>query len=138
MARLDRRLRETATEPHDDAGDATIAHQQVGSQANDPDRQIDGDPREEVGEIGLVGRREQDLGGTADAKPRDVGQGDIGGEPPLEFGQLVLELRREIGKTHVPVPRTRSSNGTDGPPFSHSGKACAQSVMVPAPMQMTR
>ena len=58
----------------DDARHAAVAHQQVGAEADDGDGKVGRDAGEEVGEVGLIGRREQHLRRAADAEPGDVGE----------------------------------------------------------------
>ena len=59
--------------------------------------------REEIGEIVLVGRREQRLGRAADAEPGEGRQRDVRGEPPAQVGG---EPRRgeDVGEGHEAGP----------------------------------
>ena len=52
-----------AAEPDDDAVDAAVAHDQIGAEADRRDRDLGGQRRAELGEIVLVGGREQRFAG---------------------------------------------------------------------------
>ena len=75
-------LAEAAPETNDDARHAAIAYQQVRAETDDVDRDAVRQCPQEVGEIGFIGRREENLRRSADTKPCDVGERRVGGEPP--------------------------------------------------------
>ena len=117
MAGLDFDLGEAAPQADDDARHAAVAHQQVGAEADDEHRQLGRDAAQEIGEIGGVGRREQDLRRAADAEPRDVGERLIGNQPAAQIGQCGRQFRCQVGKAHKAPPARMGSAA------SHSGSA---------------
>ena len=70
---LDVDLGEAAAEPDHDAGDAAVAHDEVRAEADDGDRHLGRQPRQEVGEVRFVLRREQHLRRAADPEPGQLG-----------------------------------------------------------------
>src|SRR5262249_8600480 len=86
---------------------------------------------EEVGKVGLVRRGEQDLCGSPDAEPGDVRQRRVSHHTSPQLGHALGELGPQIRKAHAAPPARLAS------PASHWGNACAHSVLLPAPKQMT-
>ena len=121
---LDFDVGETAAETDDDARDAAVADEKVGAEADGENGEIAGCVFQEVGEVGFIGRRVEDLRCTADTEPRDVGHHGIGGKAAAQVWQLGFEAGRDVGEDHVLPP-------------SQLGKACAHSVLLPAPRQTT-
>ena len=87
---------------------------------------------QEIGEVGLVGRREQQLGRPADAKPRDVGKAGAA-RSAVRAGRASRRCRLAANAPRI-TPRSRRAAGSSA---SHCGSACAQSVELPAPRQIT-
>ena len=131
IAILDPDLAETLAEPDDDAGHTAVAHQQVGAEADDVDRHVVGERLEEVGQVGFVGGCEQHLRRTADAEPGDVGKRGVGDEAAAQLRHQRLQIAGHILKHQATPPARRGAFP------SHSGKACAHSVELPAPRQTT-
>ena len=70
---LDLHVAEAAAEPDHHARHAAVAHDQVGAEPDDGDRNLGRQVLEEIGEIGLVLRHEQHLRRPADAEPGQLG-----------------------------------------------------------------
>ena len=126
LARFDRDFAEaSAAEPDDDAGDAAVANDEIGAEPDDGDRNIAGEPREKIGEIGFVGRQEHDLRRTADAEPGERRQRLVRREAAAQVGHRRRKRRRDVGKAHAVCSA------------SCAGNAAAHCVMLPAPRQTT-
>ena len=68
---LGARLAETARrQANDDAGQAAIANDEIGANTDAIDRNVAAQMAQEMREVFFIGRREQHLRRTADAKPR--------------------------------------------------------------------
>ena len=93
---------EAASQADHHARHAGVAHDQVGAEPDDGDGNLRGEMRQEIREIALVLRHEQQLRRAADAKPGQLRQRLVGEQPPAQFGHLALQLRNEISK-HQPI-----------------------------------
>jgi len=128
---LDPDLRKPSTEADDHTCHPAVAHQQIGAEPNDDDRNCRRQLRKEVGKISLVRRREQQLRGSPDTEPSDVRQRRVRNQPSPQLGHASGNLGPQIGKAHAAPPARLGS------PASHWGSACAHSELFPAPKQMT-
>jgi hypothetical protein len=82
--RLDRAER-LAAEPNDEAAHAAVADDEVGADADRRDRDRRRQALQQVGEIVLVGRRDERLGRAADPEPGEGRKRDLRGEPAAQF-----------------------------------------------------
>ena len=73
LAALDDDLAEAAAEPDHNARHPAVAHDQIGADADDGDRDIGRQIGQEVRQVGLVLGHEQKLRRAADAKPGELG-----------------------------------------------------------------
>ena len=89
---LDLDVAEALPQADHHAADAAVAHEQIGAKPDDGDGDVRRRVRHEVGKIGLVCGRIENLGGTADAEPSDIGEHGAG----LELAAQLRELRSEI------------------------------------------
>ena len=127
LARFDRDFsKASAAEPDDDARDAAVANDEIGAEPDDGDRNIAGEPREKIGEIGLVGRQEHDLRRTADAEPGERRQRLVRREA-ARAGPGILAASAAV----------MSGKLTPSAPPVAPGNAAAHCVMLPAPRQTT-
>jgi len=69
---------EAASKANDNPGNAAVPDQQVRADADNHDRNVERAAREEIGEIVLVGWREQNLRRPANAQPGQVAERDVG------------------------------------------------------------
>ena len=65
-------VREAAPQPDDNARNAAVPDQKVRAESDDGYRQVGRGSRKEIGEILLIGRREEELCRPPDAKPCDA------------------------------------------------------------------
>ena len=72
---------EALPEPDDDALDAAVAHQKVGADADGRNRDARIEPREKIGKIFFVRRREENLRRAAGAKPAEIRHAHIRFKP---------------------------------------------------------
>jgi hypothetical protein len=79
---------------------AAVAHDQVGADADDIDRQFLRKQLQEVREIVLIRRREQHLRRPADAKPRQLRQRLVRQQPPAQLRHGGFEVGRDVGEGH--------------------------------------
>ena len=77
--RLDRAERLAAQANHHAANPA-VADDEIGAEADDRDRNFAGQALQEIGEVVLVGRRDQNLRRPADAKPREWRERRVGAQ----------------------------------------------------------
>ncbi len=75
---LDRHLGETLRQAHDHARHAAVAHDQVRADADRHDGDGGIERRDEIGQIGDVGRPDEPLGLAAGAEPDEVGERRVG------------------------------------------------------------
>jgi hypothetical protein len=87
-------------QPNHHARNATVAHDQVGADADDIDGNVGRKMREEVSEIVLIRRREQHLRGTTDAKPGELGERLVGEQSSAKLRHCGFELVCDVGKAH--------------------------------------
>ena len=91
---LDLDVAEAAAEPDHHARHAAVAHDQVGAEPDDGDRNVGRQDAEEIREVGLVLRHEQHLRRPADAKPGQRRQRLVRQQPPAQFGAPSISGRR--------------------------------------------
>ncbi len=84
--RLDRAERLAAQADHH-AANAAVADDEIGAEADDRDGNLARQVRQEIGEVVLVGRREQNLGRPADAKPGERRERRVGGQAAAQVGR---------------------------------------------------
>ncbi len=101
VIRFDRDLAEAAAEPDHHAGDAAVAHDEIGAEADDGDRQFGGKLRQQHGEVLGVLRREQHLRRPADPEPGQLRQRLVGDETPAQPGHPRAQVGNEVGKGHA-------------------------------------
>ncbi len=87
-----------------EAADAAFADQQVGADADHGERHVDRHGAQEGGEVLLVGRLEQRLGGAAGAEPGDLLHLRIGRDAAAQAGQPVAEAGQEGVAPHAASP----------------------------------
>eukprot|EP01133_Synstelium_polycarpum_P024872 gene24872-biopygen21443 len=80
---------------HDKTGGATIAHQKVGTDADDKDRIFFGNGLQEGCEIFLVGRLEHDFRRAAGAEPGHLFHAHIGRQPPAQPRETIPQLAKQ-------------------------------------------
>ena len=102
-------LVEAAAEPDHDPRHAAVAHDQIGAEPDDRDRNVAGRLREEIGQIVLVLRHEQRLRRPADAEPGERRQRLVREQAAARL-ELRLELLDEVskhGRATPPAPCAR-------------------------------
>ena len=85
-------------QPDHDARQAAIAHDQIGADADDVDRQLLRQALQKVSEIVFIRRRKQHLRRTADAKPGQFGERLVRQQPPAQAGHRGLEIGCDVGE----------------------------------------
>ena len=100
MALLDLDLVEAAPEPDHNARHAAVAHDQIGAGADHGDRQFRRQVAQEISEVVLVLRHEQDLRRPADAEPGEFAERLVGQEAPAQFGHLRFQFGDDVGECH--------------------------------------
>ena len=114
-------------QPDHHARNAAVAHQQVGADADRRDGQIGGQMRQDIGQIGLIGGREEDLRRTTDAEPGDIRHRLAGFDATAQVGEAGLQLGCQIGKTHR---RTLGRHRSGEPTFPPAGHSLSQGERV--------
>ena len=99
VALMRRGFVEAARKANDNAGNAAIANQQVRADADNHHRNIERAPREEIGEIVLIGRREEHLRRPANAQPRQIAERDIRQQPAAKVRRGRLKTWTRSGNT---------------------------------------
>ena len=99
-------------QPDHDAGNAAIAHDQIGADADDIDRQFLRQVFQEVSQIVFVRRREQHLRRTADAKPCQLGQRLVRQQPPAQARHRGFEIGGDVGERCHVYPNAFNSPGS--------------------------
>ena len=91
--------------------DAAVADEEVGTKPDSEDRQVQARMGayvlQEVGEVALVGGREQHLGWAAGAEPGDIGERRVGDQPPAKVRQTRFQVGSDVGKCHGKVSDRR-------------------------------
>ena len=82
-------------------GDAAVAHDQVGAEADDGDGNLGRKMGEEIREIVLVLRHEQHLRRPADAKPGELGQRLVGEQAAAQRRHRGFERSGDVGEGHA-------------------------------------
>ena len=100
VALLDRDLAERPAEADDDAGDAAVADDEIGAGADDHDRDVGRQIAQEIAEVVLVGRHEQNLRRSADAEPALRVERLVGEQAPAQFRHARLEIGNDVGEAH--------------------------------------
>ena len=88
----------------DNTLDAAIAHQKIGADADDGDRNVGVETLEKIREIFFVSGCEQNLRRTAGAKPAEVRHANIGFKPAAQVRRRFMQSGREIRKDHAASP----------------------------------
>ena len=101
--------------PDHHARHAAVAHDQVGADADDIDRNFVRQMREEIGEIVFVRRREQHLRRTADAKPGQLASDWFASSRPRNSGIAALRSGVMSGKSCVTAPAHPSAFNSPSP-----------------------
>ena len=96
-------------QPDHHAGHAAIAHDQIGADADDIDRNLGRQMRQEISQIIFIRRREQHLRRTADPKPCQFRQRLVRQQPPAQFRHRGFEIGRDVGEGRhlTPAPSIR-------------------------------
>ena len=102
-------------QPDHDAWHAAVAHDQIGADADDVDRQLLRQMLQEVSEIVLIRRREQHLRRTADAKPGQLRQRLVRQQPPAQLRHRGFEIGRDVGESHGLPQRLQFAGQRVGP-----------------------
>src|SRR3981189_3274131 len=90
-----------AASPDHDARHATVAHDQIGANADDADRNLIRQMLKEIGEVIFIRWREQQLRRTADPKPRQLGQRLVRQQPSAQLRHRGFEIGRDVGEGHA-------------------------------------
>ena len=98
--------------PDHHARHAAVAHDQVGADADDIDRKLARQVRQEIGEIVFIRRREQHLRRAADPKPGQFGERLVRQQPPAQFRHRGFEIGRDVGEAHAVYPSAFNSPGS--------------------------
>jgi len=80
----------------DDSADSAVADDEIRAEADHGDRDFVRQVLQEVAQIVLVGRREQDLRRAADAKPGEGRQFDMVGQLAAQRGHERLQVGQEV------------------------------------------
>ena len=98
-----------AAEAHNHARHPSVAHDEVGAQPDHRERNVAWQAGEKIGEIVLIGRREQSLRRPTDAKPRVGGERLVRGKPAAQITHLRTQRRDDVGKAHALSPAASCS-----------------------------
>ena len=98
-------------------GNAAVAHDQVGADADDIDRKFGRQMREEISEVIFIRRREQHLRRAADPKPGQLRQRLVRQQPPAQLRHRGFEIGRDVGEGHVLMGNSVAArDGRPSPP----------------------
>jgi hypothetical protein len=119
------RAKSLAAEPDDDARDAGVADDEVRAEADDRHCHVVRQGREEIGEVFLVRRREQDLRRAAGSEPCEVRERHIGQEAAAQLRHARLKISGDVGETRRGLRLRRDSHHAAFSPrtFSSPGSA---------------
>ena len=101
---------EAAAQSDHDARNAAVAHDQIGAETHDGDCDLARKVRQEIAEVGFVLWHEQNLCGSANAKPGQLRDRLIAQQAAAQFRHLRFQIGTDIGKAHAGAPATASSH----------------------------
>ena len=107
---FNRDLVEAAAEPHHHARHAAVAHDQIGTEADDHDGDVTRQIRKQISEVGFILRHEQDLCRTADAKPRQPGKRLVAEQTAAQLRHRRFQIGHDVGEAHALPSRFMSSH----------------------------
>ena len=94
-----------AAEPDHHARHAAVAHDQIGAEPDHGHGNVAGQICQQIGEIGLILRHEQDLRRPADAKPGQFGKRLVRQQPAAQRRHVWLADRRRCRESSCGAPR---------------------------------
>ncbi len=97
---LDHNVTETTAKPDDNARNATVAHDEIRTKADDDDGDLGWQMGQEITEIGFVLGHEQNLRRAANAKPGELCERLVAKQSAAQTRRVLFDDGNEVGNIH--------------------------------------